>query len=237
MTKHLTLAQRHQLRVRAEKESAELTPADSMAGATTYEMQLMQLKQHQMRLKQMQSLDARNKLKQQLLPEYDAYIDGVLAGGNGAADEVLTTVMIWHLDTTSFARGLEIAAYALEHGLNPPDRFERTLATIVAEEVANGALVELKAGNEFDIDVLQKTHELTAEHDMPDEVRAKLQFALGLSLKPHEDATPETLEQAKGLLTEAIRLHDRVGAKTQLNQVERWLKKHAEQAQEEQPDS
>ncbi len=44
-------------------------------------------------------LDARNLLKPTLLPAYDAYIDGVLAAGQGAADEVLTTVMLWHFDT------------------------------------------------------------------------------------------------------------------------------------------
>lgn len=225
--KRLSLAQRHQLRARAEMEAAATPAADSMAGATTYEMQLMQLKQDQHRLKQMQSIDARNMLKPTLLPAHDAYIDGVLAGGKGAADEVLTTVMLWHFDVASFARGLEIATYALQHNMSMPDRFSRTTATLVAEEIANAALDAYKQSLPFDYAVLDTANTLTADKDMPDEVRAKLHFALAKAINPNENSTPEDLEQSAEQLREAIRLHDRVGAKKDLERVERWIKKHA----------
>ena len=225
--KRLSLAQRHQLRARAEMEAADTPAADSMAGATTYEMQLMQLKQDQHRLKQMQSIDARNLLKPTLLPAYDAYIDGVLAGGKGAADEVLTTVMLWHFDVASFPRGLEIAAYALLHNMSMPDRFSRTTATLVAEEIANAALDAYKQDLSFDYSVLRAANDLTHDKDMPDEVRAKLHFALAKASNPNENSTLEDLEQSAVQLREAIRLHDRVGAKKDLERVERWIKKHA----------
>lgn len=226
--KKLSLAQRHQLRVRAEMEAAATPAAESMAGATTYELQLMQLKQDQHRLKQMQSIDARNQLKPSLLPNYDAYIDGVLAAGKGAADEVLTTIMLWHFDTASFTRGLEIAGYALQHNMSMPDRFARTTATLVAEEVANAALDAYKQDQQFDQGILTTASELTEGKDMPDEVRAKLHFALAKSLNFSEDSTLKELEEAAHHMREAIRLHDRVGAKKDLERVERWIKKHAE---------
>lgn len=226
--KRLSLAQRHQLRARAEMEAAAPPAADSMAGATTYEMQLMQLKQDQHRLKQMQSIDARNQLKPTLLPAYDSYIDGVLAGGKGAADEVLTTVMLWHFDAASFHRGLEIAAYALTHNMSMPDRFSRTTATIVAEEIANSALDAYKQDQQFDQGILSTARELTEDKDMPDEVRAKLHFALAKSINFSEDSTLKELEEAAQHMREAIRLHGRVGAKKDLERVERWIKKHAE---------
>ena len=228
--KTLTLAQRHQLRARAEMEAAATPAADSMAGATTYEMQLMQLKQDQHRLKQMQSIDARNLLKPTLLPAYDAYIDGVLAAGQGAADEVLTTVMLWHFDIGSFSRGLAIAAYALLHNMTMPDRFSRTTATLVAEEIANAALDAYKQELPFDYAVLDAPNKLTADKDMPDEVRAKLNFALAKAIDPSEESGFEQLEQSAVLFREAIRLHDRVGAKKDLERVERWIKKHADNA-------
>lgn len=228
--KTLTLAQRHQLRARAEMEAAATPAADSMAGATTYEMQLMQLKQDQHRLKQMQSIDARNLLKPTLLPAYDAYIDGVLAAGQGAADEVLTTVMLWHFDIGSFSRGLAIAAYALLHNMTMPDRFSRTTATLVAEEIANAALDAYKQELPFDYAVLDAANKLTADKDMPDEVRAKLNFALAKAIDPSEESGLEQLEQSAALFREAIRLHDRVGAKKDLERVERWIKKHADNA-------
>lgn len=225
--KKLSLAQRHQLRVRAEMEAAATPAADSMAGATTYELQLMQLKQDQHRLKQMQSIDARNQLKPSLLPAYDAYIDGVLAAGQGAADEVLTTVMLWHFDIGSYSRGLAIAAYALLHNMSMPDRFSRTTATLVAEEIANAALDAYKQELPFDYATLDTANKLTADKDMPDEVRAKLHFALGMSVDPSENSPLEDLEQSAVQLREAIRLHGRVGAKKDLERVERWIKKHA----------
>lgn len=228
--KRLSLAQRHQLRVRAEMEAADTPAADSMAGATTYEMQLMQLKQDQHRLKQMQSIDARNTLKPSLLPAYDAYIDGVLAGGKGAADEVLTTVMLWHFDIGSFSRGLAIAAYALLHNMTMPDRFSRTTATLVAEEIANAALDAYKQELPFDYAVLDAANKLTADKDMPDEVRAKLNFALAKAINPSEETSLDQLEQSAAMMREAIRLHDRVGAKEDLKRVDRWIKKHADNA-------
>lgn len=225
--KKLSLAQRHQFRVRAEMEAAATPAADSMAGATTYELQLMQLKQDQHRLKQMQSIDARNQLKPSLLPAYDAYIDGVLAAGKGAADEVLTTVMLWHFDIGSYSRGLAIAAYALLHNMSMPDRFSRTTATLVAEEIANAALDAYKQELPFDYATLDAANKLTADKDMPDEVRAKLHFALGMSVDPGENSPLEELEQSAVQLREAIRLDGRVGAKKDLERVERWIKKHA----------
>lgn len=227
--KKLTPAQRHQQRIRAAEAAAAPETSHSMAGATTYEMQLMQLKQDQLRLRQMQSIDARNKLKPELLPVYDAYIDGVLAAGQGQQDEVLTTIMVWHFDVASWARGLQIAGYVLGHKMKMPDRFERTGATLVAEEVANAALTVLKADGDFDPEVLDCTHALTTEHDMPDEVRAKLLLARALASKPTEDSPMPQLQQAKDQLIEAIRLHERVGAKKDLERIERWLKKHADQ--------
>lgn len=231
--KKLSLAQRHQLRARAEMEAAAIPAADSMAGATTYEMQLMQLKQDQHRLKQMQSIDARNTLKPTLLPAYDSYIDGVLAGGQGAADEVLTTVMLWHFDVASFPRGLEIAAYALLHNMSMPDRFARTTATLVADEISNAALAAYKQDLPFQYATLLAAFKLTEDKDMPDEARAKLNFAMALACNPNENSPLKDLEQSAVQMREAIRLHERVGAKKDLERVDRWIKKHADNAKTE----
>lgn len=224
----LTPAQRHQQRIRAAQAASDPDTAHDMNGATVYELQLMQLKQDQLRLRQLQSIDARNKLKPELLPTYDAYLDGVLAAGHGQQDEVVATLMLWHLDVASWQRGLQLAAYVLEHGMKMPDRFERTSATLIAEEVANAALTAFKTDGAFALNILEDTHQLTEKHDMPDEVRAKLLFAMALALQPAEDSAPEVLHIVKDHLTEAIRLHERVGAKKDLERVERWLKKHAE---------
>src|SRR5690606_38349003 len=98
---------------------------------------------------------------------------------NGAQDDVLTTLMVWNIDAGDYTAALHIGAYVLKHSLKMPDRFARTTGCLLAEEVANAALKQQKAGEQFDRAVLMLASDITAEHDMPDEARAKLHLALG----------------------------------------------------------
>ncbi len=228
-----SLAQRTQLRKRAEAESARTAPPALMDGLTTYELMLAKLQQDQLRLKQVQSNQNKALLKAELLPEYADYVAGVLAGGKGAQDDVFVTVMLWRFDAGDFAGGLEAAAYVLQHGLKMPERFNRTTGCVVAEEIAEAALRALKAGTAFDLEVTLQANELTASHDMPDAARAKLMLAIGrlYALKVKDDASGEdlgNLVNAKEYLTKAISLYSACGAKKDLERVDRLLNKHAD---------
>jgi hypothetical protein len=229
----LSLAQRHQRRVLAEREAAAASPLTSMAGATAYELQLAKMIQDRLRLKNIQGNEAKAMLKVELLPTYAPYVEGVLAGGNGAQDEVLTTLMVWAIDAGAFPDALKIAAYVLKHSLIMPDRFARTTGCLIAEEVAEAALKAQKAGGTFDVKTLLETEQLTREQDMPDEARAKLHLAIGRALAtqvPDDAATVEQLDvlkTARGNLTRAIALHTSCGGKKDLERVDRLLKKHA----------
>ncbi|MFM2480131.1 phage terminase small subunit [Celerinatantimonas sp. YJH-8] len=220
----LTLAQRNQRRKQAAQAAA--TDAPIMDGATPYELQLMQLKQDQLRLKQIQSAQGKAKLKAKLLPAYQPYIQGVLQSGTGAQDEIVTTIMLWHIDAGDYPSALPIAQYVLEHGLKMPDRFARTSACVVAEEVSDAALNQLKQGQPFSRELLEQTEQITHSHDMPDEVRAKLHLALGkLWLAQGEQQNDAAaLQTAVDELTTAISLHDRCGGKKDLERAERLLK-------------
>lgn len=229
----LSPAQRNQLRKRAAQEAAAAAPATSMDGATSYELQLAKLLQDRLRLKQIQGNEAKARLKVNLLPEYVPYVEGVLSAGNGAQDEVLTTVMVWRLDAGDFAGALQIAGYVLKHSLIMPDRFARTTGCLVAEEVAEAALKAQKAGEVFPLSILESTEQLTAEQDMPDEARAKLHLAIGKALSAlfADDApagtSTEPLASARVHLARAIELHSNCGGKKDLERVNRLLKKHA----------
>ncbi|MFI7864473.1 phage terminase small subunit [Ectopseudomonas khazarica] len=228
-----SLAQRTQLRKRAEAESSRTAPPALMDGLTTYELMLAKLQQDQLRLKQVQSNRNKALLKAELLPEYADYVAGVLAGGKGAQDDVFVTVMLWRFDAGDFTGGLEAAAYVLQHGLKMPERFNRTTGCVVAEEIAEAALRALKAGGDFDLEVTLQANELTASHDMPDAARAKLMLAIGrlYALKVKDDASGEdlgNLVNAKEYLTKAISLYSACGAKKDLERVDRLLKKHAD---------
>ncbi len=202
-----------------------------MAGATAYEQQLLQLNQDRLRLKQVQSEQGKAELKRLLIPAYAPYIEGVLSAGNGAQDDVLTTLMVWCIDAGEFADALTIGAYVLKHNLKMPDRFERTTGCLLAEEVANAALKQQKAGEPFDRFVLTLAADITAEHDMPDQARAKLHLALGKAYLAELDEAAldaDKLEQARANLARAIDLHSNCGGKKDLERVDRLLKKHAE---------
>lgn len=226
----MTHAQRNLQRKRAAREAAATGPGQSMAGATSYELQLAKLLQDRLRLKQIQSQEGKAKLKQQLLPEYAAYVAGVLQGGHGAQDEVLTTVMVWRIDAGDYAGALDIAAYVLQHGLKMPDRFERATGCLIAEEIAEAALKAQRAGKLFDAQILARAGELTHEQDMPDEARAKLHLAYARAvLEPVDEASPDLDRLQTGIdhLRRAIELHGSCGAKKDLERAERLLKKHA----------
>jgi len=226
----LSIAQAHQRRARAAMEAAKTAPQQSMAGATAYEHQLNQLLQDRLRLKAIQSNEGKAALKAQLLPEYIPYVEGVLAAGNGAQDDVMTTVMVWRVDVEDYSGALDIADYVLKHKLIMPDRFERTTGCLVAEEIATAALKAQKANGSFDLSILHRTVELTDAEDMPDQARAKLYLATGRAtldgITAEEPGQPGQIQAGIDLLKRAIELHDGCGGKKDLDGAERLLKKH-----------
>lgn len=202
-------------------QSQERRPAGDQ-----YELMQAALWESRRTLKNIKSIEGKVKKKAELLPQFRPYIAGVLESGAGAQDDVLMTIMVWLLDVGDLHSGLEVAEYALKHKLETPDRYQRDTATIVAEQVAEEAM---KLLDQEDADVvgliaaLQKAHDLTVEHDMHDQVRAKLHKALGYALR-----NGNNLEAALKHLNRALELNDRVGVKKDIEQLEREIKKQNE---------
>jgi len=223
-------AKRHYQRTLAAQEAAGKAPGQLMTGATAYEQHMAMLQHDRLRLRQVQSDQGKAELKRQMLPAYGSYIEGVLERGNGAADDVVSTIMVWCFDVGAFREGLQIAEYVLAHSMAMPDRFARTTGCLVAEEIAEAALKVLKLGDTFDPLILDRAAELTARQDMPDEVRAKLHLATGRAvlIAYADDVLPPAAELQTAIehLKQAIHLHSACGAKKDLERAERLLKKH-----------
>ncbi len=222
----MSVARNHKLKKLAEKQS--VSPDDSISdNATQYDLMLAQLVTHQRQLSQIQSIERRITVKADLLPIYTAYVDGIIAGNAGSQNDVLMTVMMWRIDVGDLESAIEIADYAIEHDLAMPERFRRDTATLIAEETAeyaiannDDALNEASSNRKNDItEHLLHVLELTAEKDMPDEVKAKLHKALGLQLQEVNK------QEAISHLTRALELNARCGVKKLLDK----LKKEAEQ--------
>jgi hypothetical protein len=216
-----SLAQRHFERVSAAKDAASVAPGRSLAGANRYELMLAKLATDRRRLKAIQSVARKIDVKREVLPEYADYVAGALEGGRGAQDDVLTTLMIWRIDTGDYAGALDIARYALSHQMTLPEQYERSLPAAVAEEFAEAALRAFGAGEVFPLAYLQEVVTLTATYDMHDQVNAKLHKALGYAL---ENSDPSA---ALEMLRRAVDLHDRVGVKKDITRLEAELRSAA----------
>lgn len=210
-------ARNHFLRVSAKHLAAKPDAGRSAPELTAYEQMLSLLVDHRRRLKEIQSTERKIELKRLLLPEYQAWINGVLGGDSGYQDEVFVTCLIWTMDIGDWPQALRMAAYAIKHALLLPDRFERTLGTLIAEEIADAAL---KAGATVPVDVLVEANQLTADSDMPDQVRAKLFKAIGYGLR--ESSKPEL---ALDYLQRALALFANIGVKKDIERLEREIKK------------
>jgi len=225
-------AKLHLSRVRAAEESARRQGSAPVDNASEYELHMMKLQDHRLRLKQIQSGEAKGKFKSEILDDYAPYLQGVLQADAGGDDEVVATLMLWHIDAGDFAGALPLADYALRHNLAMPDRFARTTGCLIAEEVADAALRAQVAGADFDVAVLDTTTALTAGQDMPDQVRAKLYLAAGRSViraDDVEDNPPpfDQLVKCVANLNRALELDTACGGKKDLERATRLLKKHA----------
>lgn len=212
-------ARKHFLRVRAAQEAAQTTPERPQG--ESHEIHRIALVEDTRRLHDIQSIERKIEAKREMLPKYEDYIQGVLEAGTGQQDDVLVTLMVWYLDTGDIKTGLDIAEYAIEHGLETPDKYARTTATLAAEEVAGFSLLAM-ANETVDEDLpeqLCRAVDLFADADMQDQVKAKLFKAYGHHLREQGNN-----EQALVALNRALNLNERVGVKEDIKRLEKTLK-------------
>ncbi|WP_260925455.1 phage terminase small subunit [Novosphingobium sp. 9] len=182
------------------------------------------------------SIEARNPKKAEMAGTFAPWIEGVLAAGeNGKAaqDEILVTNMIWALDYRDFDYALRLAAHVLRHNLILPERYKRTPACFLAEQVAELALAQQEA---VDLRYLVGVLGMVAGSDMPDPVMAKLHKAIGrgfmrkaADFDPSADNAPAGgkaayAEQALMHYRRAFELDTNVGVKKDIDAASRMLK-------------
>lgn len=212
-------ARNHFLRVRAAQEAAQTTPERPQG--ESHELHRIALVEDSRRLHDLQSIERKIDAKREMLPNYESYVQGVLEAGTGQQDDVLVTLMVWYLDIGDIKTGLDIAEYAVEHGLETPDKYARTTATLAAEEVAGFSLQAL-ASEKIPEDLpaqLSRAVDLFSEADMQDQVKAKLFKAYGYLLRDQGNE-----EQALSALRRALDLNEKVGVKKDIERLERNLK-------------
>lgn len=244
----MTLARNHFHKHSAKAAAESAAEFGTMQEQTFYELQLAQLNNDRHRLKQIQSIEAKIQLKQALVPIYLPYVEGIIEANKPIQDVVFMTILVWCIDVGNYEKALVMADFALRHNMIMPDRFERSTATLVVEEIANGFLKKLKTNADIDLPILWNLETLLENEeipkealDMPDQVRAKLLVALAKGeikeINKAIDANsgeidyqlPEWVwhhaEDAKKRLERAIELDDRCNGKQDLKTLTSLLKK------------
>ncbi|BCA60251.1 hypothetical protein HMP06_3020 [Sphingomonas sp. HMP6] len=186
------------------------------------------------RLKEIQSIQLKIAAKREMLPEYRSWIEGLLDAaeetGQGVQDEVLPTIMVWLIDVGDFHDAMPLIEYVLRYDITLPTRYARSAPALIVEEIATAALKSQLANEAFDFEILERIEELTEACDMHDEIRAKLQKAIGFELAERAEALdkadpalPAAAARALVPLRRAQQLHDRVGAKDKIKRLEKLL--------------
>ncbi len=237
---------RHQQKVRAQLlnvsglSTQKAAPANPDAGADTeYGRLLEELGTDLAALSNIQSVERKIEAKRSMIERYTPWVEGVLlAGEEGGAvqDEIVANMLVWHMDVQNWPMALQIGAYMLTHRLSLPERYKRTPATVIAEEIAE---TSLRDGSAVDHGTLIATQALTDPHDMPDEVRAKLMKAIGRKLVAEAEAfdpdaegataggKPAILSAALDAFKRAAALDRKAGVVKNIETLERELKKLA----------
>lgn len=228
----MTPAQRHRARVlatQAAQAAATQNPHGEMQGGP-YELMQAQLHAHMLTLRGIQSIQLKSVAKRTMLADYEPYLDGVLQADAGVPDVVLSTVLVWHIDVCNWPRAMQLAEYAIRHGLPLPDKYQRDLPTLLLDEVSEAAIAGRLVGPEA-LATLARVDLLTAGKDAPDQARAKLCKAIGwaaMGKTATQDVDPKTLQLdavqiALPQLRRAIDLYAQVGVKKDVERLERRL--------------
>jgi len=191
----------------------------NIKATNAYEMMLAKLNNDRLRLKKFQSTEAKIDLKKILIPEYMDWINGVLSADNAQQDDVFMRLLVWMIDTKQFELAYPLAEHALKHNWITPDEYQRQTATLITEELANTVLTQISNKQDVNADILLKFADLVADKDMFDQVRAKLNKAIGYTLKEKDP------EQALSYLKRALELDENSGVKTVIKELEKAIGK------------
>jgi len=218
-----------------ERESLPPPAADTQAGQEYAALRVL-LHDNLRTLADIASIEARNPRKAEFAKAFAAWIEGVLAAGeegSAAQDEIVVTNMVWAIDYRDIDYALRLGGHVLKFGLVMPERYNRTAACFLAEDIATLALGQHER---VSLDQLLHVLELVEGADMPDQAKAKLHKAIARAYRrkaddfdPAADNAPaggkaayveEALVQAK----RALQLDNDVGVKTDIRELERQLK-------------
>ncbi|VVT07470.1 phage terminase small subunit [Erythrobacter sp. EC-HK427] len=222
--------------------TAIAAPDEATEAGQEYAALKVRLHDNLRQLQDVESHEARKPLKKQFLASFAPWVMGVVDADEPVQDEIVMTCMVWAIDIGEFEVAVKIGEFALRHGLAMPERYKRSVACFLREDIAQ---IEIDAPITVDHALLVRIESLTADADMPDAAKAKLHKALGRSWRAKaeafdasDDSAPAGgaaafLTEALAQLKRALSLDKAAGVKKDIEQVQRQLAKLREAAEAE----
>jgi hypothetical protein len=143
-------------------------------------------------------------------------------------DDIVGTMLVWAIDIADWPLALELGDHVLAARLALPERYKR-------RRPAGRGSGRKRAARGHGVRALEETLALTADHDMPDQVRAKLHKAIGLAFQAEAEAfDPEAESQRAGAsarsmprspISRALELDGSAGVKKAVERLNADLKK------------
>ncbi|WP_084455155.1 phage terminase small subunit [Novosphingobium rosa] len=202
---------------------------DSDAGRE-YRLLLVAMGEDLRQLQSIQSITRKVEVKTAMMGQYADWLEGAQQRPEAVQDDIVFHCMVWAMDIGDWEQAFDLANLVLLHEMASPVQFNRTPAAIIAELPANNALGPKPT---ISLDWLKAFRDLTADQDMHDQIRAKVQKAIGLALKAQADAFDPDAESAPAggkaaliaaateELTKALHLDQHCGVKVTLAQLSR----------------
>lgn len=225
----------------ASASTARPGPAEIAEGTDAgheYRLLLVAMGEDLRQLRDIQSVSRKVEVKRTMLPRYADWLEGAQQRAEAVQDDIVFHCMVWAMDIGEWAQAYDLASLVLLHKMVSARPYDRTPGTIIAELPANNALGPKPT---IDLTWLRAFRDLTQDQDMPDQVRAKLQKAIGLSLKaaaegfdPEAESAPAggqaaLIAAATEELTRALQLDQSCGVKPALAQLNRATKALSEE--------
>jgi hypothetical protein len=161
--------------------------------ASEYALLLAALGQDLASLRAIQSVERKIQAKSGMIGRYRAWVAGALASDPPVQDDIVGTMLVWAIDIGDWRSRSNWATMCWPPTSALPERYKRSPAVLLRRNRRALRWPRVRRA------VLEETLALTADHDMPDQVRAKLHKALGLAFQAEAEAfDPEAESQRAG---------------------------------------
>ncbi|QTL95541.1 terminase endonuclease subunit [Aeromonas jandaei] len=231
--------QRHKLRVQATQgaELAACTGIATGAVADSLHLQMIALEQDIVRLRNLARIaDRVNMKRSELMPKYRPYVERYLASvaesGQPYQNELFQRLIIWAFDIGDLETGIAWALLAIEQNQQTPNNIKRDWAHFVADTVLEWAVKQAAEGHAVEPWFSRVFDKVRNDWRINERISAKWFKAAGCLLLRDHDGQPRpsavgdsaTLEQAAHWLSQAEKLHPKVGVNTLLQKIEMRLR-------------